>query len=118
MRFAGAASPTRYLSLVDESWREAAESDARTPMRQVVSGEEITQELAMSDTLILGLRLSEGVSLATFREHFGTDAMEAFGERLAEPMENGLLEIADGQLRLTEHGRLLGNEVFVRLLPD
>ena len=118
VRFAGAASPTKYLSLVDESWREAAESDARTPMRQVVSGEEITQELAMSDTLILGLRLSEGVSLATFRERFGTDAMELFGERLAEPMEHGLLEIADGRLRLTEHGRLLGNEVFVRLLPD
>ena len=118
VRFAGAASPGRYLSLVEESWREAAESDARTPMRQVVSGEEITQELAISDTLILGLRLSEGVSLASFRERFGTDAMELFGERLAEPLERDLIEVAGDRLRLTVRGRLLANEVFVRLLPD
>ena len=123
VRFAGAALPSRYLSLVEESWKEthpeaSGAGDGKTSMRQVISGETITPELAMADTLILGLRLIDGVSLAGFRERFGTEALDAFGERLREPLEVGLLEIVEGQLRLTEWGRLLGNEVFARLLPE
>jgi oxygen-independent coproporphyrinogen-3 oxidase len=118
VRFANAVLPAQYLSLVDESWRAAEAGDGETPMRQAVSGETITPELAMSDTLILGLRLTEGVELASFRKRFGVDALEVYGARLAEPFEWGLLEIDDGFLRLTKRGRLLSNEVFVRLLPD
>jgi hypothetical protein len=33
-------------------------------------------------------------------------------------MNLGLLELIDGQLRLTDRGRFLANEVFTRLLPD
>jgi len=118
VRFATAKLPDRYLALVDESWRAANEGDGSTPMRQVVSGETITPELAMADTLILGLRLIEGVSLASFRERHGVDALEAYGPALAEPFAHGLLERANERLRLTPRGRLLSNEVFTRLLPD
>jgi oxygen-independent coproporphyrinogen-3 oxidase len=118
LRFADAASPGQYLALVEESWREAQTGNGRTPMRQVVSGETVTPELAMSDALILGLRLVAGVSLSGFRERFGSDLMEAFGGRLAEPLELGLLELIDARLRVTDRGRLVANEVFVRLLPD
>jgi oxygen-independent coproporphyrinogen-3 oxidase len=117
VRFATAALPQQYLSLVGESWQAAESGEGDTPMRQVVSGETITPELAMSDTLVLGLRLIEGVSLASFRERFGVDTLDAYRDRLAEPFEWGLLEIEDGALRLTKRGRLLSNEVFVRLLP-
>ncbi len=87
-------------------------------MRQVVSGESVTPELDMADTLILGLRLIEGVSLPDFRERFGVDALERFDEQLTEPFEFALVEHVNDQLRLTRKGRLLGNEVFARLLPD
>ena len=87
-------------------------------MRQVVSGESITTELAMADALILSLCLVEGVSLTGFRERFGVEAMDAFGDRLGEPLDNGLLEIVAGRLRLTDRGRLRGNEVFARLPPE
>jgi len=87
-------------------------------MRQVVSGETITPELGMADMLILGLRLLDGVSLAAFKERFGSDALDVFDEALREPFALGLVAVEEGRLRLTEHGRLLGNEVFVRLLPD
>ncbi len=117
VRFAVAALPTKYLELVDESW-ESLDAGGEMKMRQVVSGETITPELGMADTLILGLRLTEGVSLAAFRERFGVDACERFEEELKEPFEHRLVELADGNLRLTRRGRLLGNEVFVRLLPD
>ncbi len=117
VRFAVAALPSKYLELVDESW-QTLESGGEMKMRQVVSGETITPELGMADTLILGLRLTEGVSLAGFRERFDVDACERFDEELKEPFEHRLVEVADGNLRLTRRGRLLGNEVFARLLPD
>ena len=117
VRFATAALPQQYMTLVDESWRNA-QSGGDTPMRQVISGETITPRLAMSDTLILGLRLVEGVSVERFRARHGVDMFEAFGEPVNESIALGLLETADGHLRLTERGRFVGNEVFTKLLPD
>ena len=117
VRFAVAALPTKYLELVEESW-QSLQGGGEMTMRQVVSGEPITPELAMADTLILGLRVNDGVSLAQFQQQFGVDALERFAEELREPFEAGLVEKIDGNLRLTKRGRLLGNEVFARLLPD
>jgi oxygen-independent coproporphyrinogen-3 oxidase len=119
VRFANAAPPTQYLALVGEAWQEAQNGGGgETPMRQVVSGETITPALAMSDTLILGLRLTDGVSVAAFQERFASNPLDAFEEALREPFALGLVEVEDGCLRLSERGRLLGNEVFARLLPD
>jgi oxygen-independent coproporphyrinogen-3 oxidase len=117
VRFANVDAPGEYVSLIEESSDEAAKGGDRTPMRQVVSRESLTPDLAMADALVLGLRLVEGVGLADFRERYGTDAMDAFGKRLSEPLTHGLVETAGGRLRLTDRGRLLGNEVFARLLP-
>jgi oxygen-independent coproporphyrinogen-3 oxidase len=118
VRFAVAALPSLYLSLVEQSWQEAQERGGGAAMRHIVSGETITPELAMADTLILGLRLIDGVSLEAFRQRYGVDALAAFSVQLGEPLEWGLLETCNGRLRLTERGRFLGNEVFARLLPD
>ena len=118
VRFAVADAPAQHMTLVEQSWREAQEGDGSARMRQVVSGETVTPELAMSDALILGLRLLEGVGLADFRAHFGVELMDVVGERLAEPIASGLVEVASDRLRLTERGLLLSNEVFVRLLPE
>ena len=117
-RFAAADTPGKYLSLVGEAWQEAERGDGKTQMRQVVSGEQITPELALADMLTLGLWLTDGIVLDDVRERTGIDAMERYGARLAEPMEAGLLENVDGRLRLTPRGRLLGNEVFALFLPD
>ncbi len=70
----------------------------------------------MSDTLMLGLRLDEGVSVRRFRERYGEGLDEQFGEVLAWGESNGLLERSGDSLRLTERGVLLSNELFQRLL--
>ncbi|MEE9296270.1 MAG: hypothetical protein V3W34_15090, partial [Phycisphaerae bacterium] len=116
-------SPKRYVQLVQEA------ADAGPPdgtdvaallksMRQVTYVEEPRPELARSDTLIMGLRLIEGVSLAEFRRRFGAGAEAAYAATFAELTELGLLERTNGRIRITDRGRLLANEVFTRLLPD
>ena len=122
-RFADVYSPKRYVQLVQEA------ADAGPPnatdvaallksMRQVTYVEEPRPELARADTLIMGLRLNEGVSLAEFRRRFGAGAEAAYAETFAELTELDLLERTNDRIRITNRGRLLANEVFTRLLPD
>ena len=87
-------------------------------MRHVTFVEEQPPELAMADTLILGLRLNDGVAADEFHRRFGREVDEVCGPALLELAGLGLIERQDGRVRLTDRGRLLANEVFVRLLPD
>jgi len=129
-RFADVYSPRRYVQLVNETAQAPPEGpDAGAllkRMRQVTYIEEPRPELARADTLIMGLRLNEGVSLSEFRRRFGDGAEDVYAATFAELASLGLLERAPstssgqapGRVRLTPRGRLLANEVFVRLLPD
>ena len=121
-RFADVYSPKQYIRRVQETAeRGVAAADTRhllKAMRQVAYVEEQTPEMAMAETAILTLRLNEGLSLADFRRRFGRELEEVYGSVVAEMSELGLLERENGRIRLTPRGRLLANEVFVRLLPD
>jgi len=122
LRFADVYSPKRYVQLVGET-AQAPPEDADPAalvksMRQVTFAEEPRPELARADTLIMGLRLNEGVSLAEFRRRFGPNADDGYAATFDEFVSLGLLERANGRIRLTERGRLLANELFTRLLPD
>ncbi|MCH7998318.1 MAG: radical SAM family heme chaperone HemW [Chloroflexi bacterium] len=122
-RFADVYSPKRYVQLVQEA-ANAGPPDATDvaallkSMRQVTYVEEARPEVARSDTLIMGLRLNEGVSLAEFRRRFGAGAEAAYADTFAELTKLDLLERTNDRIRITDHGRLLANEVFTRLLPD
>jgi oxygen-independent coproporphyrinogen-3 oxidase len=72
----------------------------------------------MSETAFLGLRTAMGLHLPTFEQRFGVSFTHFAGQRLRLVEEAGLLEQKEGWLRLSKRGRLLGNEVFLRLLPD
>jgi oxygen-independent coproporphyrinogen-3 oxidase len=118
-RLATAAAPERYVDLVNETWKQWSQEGALPleAMRQVTFREESDPSLELSDTLVLGLRLSEGVSVGELRRRFGQAALERHAAAFEEAASQGLLEPVDGRLRLTARGRLLANEVFVRLLP-
>ena len=95
-------------------------------MEQVLGGEPyveteevIDPELEMGETMMLGLRLlEEGVSYERFRERFGLDLEQRYAGPLADLKQLGLLESDGERVTLTGRGRLLGNQVFLRFLPD
>jgi oxygen-independent coproporphyrinogen-3 oxidase len=118
-RFAGAGSPQAYTHRVSKT-AECGDSMCDpifSGMDQVVWNEPVDESMAMSDTLILGLRLMEGVSPDEFRRRHGRDLMSIFGGPIQECMDLRLLEFEDGRLRLTRQALLVANEVFTRLLP-
>ena len=88
------------------------------PAGAIASDEAIPPALEMAETAICGLRLNDGISRAEFAARFGRTFEQVFDERLAEVRDLALIETVGDRVRLTEHGRLLGNEVFERLLPD
>lgn len=83
-----------------------------------VEREVIEPEQAMAETAFLALRTAIGLHLPTFEQRFTQPFAQFVGNRLHMVEDAGLLEHENEWLRLSQRGRLLGNEVFLRLLPD
>jgi len=77
---------------------------------------ELTMKGEMSDTIFLGLRKMEGVSLKEFELSFGISLLNLYAEQVKELISDGFVRIENGRLKLTQKGILLGNEVFLRFI--
>ena len=78
--------------------------------------ERTTLALAVGETMMMGLRLREGVDYDDFKCKFGIGMNGVFNKEIQETNELGLLEVDSEGIRLTKRGRLLGNEVFMRFV--
>ena len=87
-------------------------------MRQVTFREPADRDREMAETVILALRLREGLDLAAFESRFGVPVATTFAAPLQETLELGLTELVDGRLRLRHEAVLLGDEAFLRFLPE
>ena len=105
-RFSNILDPQEYIQLLKKQQRPEAE------------GELIDRIQEMSETAFLALRTAQGLHLPTFEERFAEPFTQFVGTRLRTVEEAGLLEQEQDWIRLSKRGRLLGNEVFLRLLPD
>lgn len=117
--FGFGAGAARYLGGVRAKLTESVEryidmiNQAQDP---VESTETLTGRALMGETIMLGLRLREGVDLTAFQQRFGEDLSATYREKIAVLKESGLLEIADNHLRLTHQGLLLSNRVMGEFL--
>jgi oxygen-independent coproporphyrinogen-3 oxidase len=89
-----------YMALVDAG-------RPPTAMRRVLSTDE-----RLTDTMFLGLRLSDGIDVAAVERRYGVDVWSRWGPELAPFIESGLLEREPHRLRLTQDGMLLASEVM------
>jgi len=76
----------------------------------------VTDLAALEERLFLGLRLNRGVNLERLRVHWHRATIESLERILTKLTEMDLIYQNGGTIRLTDRGRLLSNEVFVRLL--
>ena len=110
-RFWNIKSPNEYVRRL----AEPAPSPDDIPV--VEERHAVTEAEELSETLILRLRLDEGVDPAKLIEGFGEATVGAHLETLRRFQEAGLVAQENGRFRLTSRGRLLSNELFVKLLP-
>lgn len=66
--------------------------------------------------MFLGLRMMRGVSKSEFLRLFGIPMDQVYGEPLYKMEKNGLLEITEDRVRLTESGIHISNYVFAQFL--
>lgn len=76
----------------------------------------IDTETREKEAIFLGLRLREGINLQDFLTLYGTDLLAVKGPKIANLQELGLLELLDGNLRLTQKGVLISNSVLAELI--
>lgn len=75
-----------------------------------------TKKENMSEMIFLGLRLIKGFDLNDFTGRFGISFRELYRKELDELTKDGMLEIAGKNVKLTEKGLFLANEVFRKFL--
>lgn len=112
-RYAILRDPKQYISNLQKGLSVVAVEEA----------EQMNTGLQLADTVILALRLNEGLELDLVKRKFGRNLDELFPGVVKRLTEYGLLEEFNGplgetRLGLTVRGRLLSNEVFIRFLPD
>jgi oxygen-independent coproporphyrinogen-3 oxidase len=98
--------PARYITQINKS-KTAVES-RETPSRHQRMGESV----------MLGLRLREGIHLPNFEQQFGISFREAFRDEIARLKETGLLEIRGGRAFLSREGWFLADSVIVEFIPE
>lgn len=78
--------------------------------------ERLEPEAKARESLVMGLRLTAGVSKTAFREQTGFDLDRLGGEALRGLVNDGWLTDEGGRVRLARHARYISNAVFAELV--
>ena len=82
----------------------------------VVAAESLDLAGTPGETIMMNLRLLEGIDLKAFQERFGINLEDEYANTLDKLQALELLEIQENSIRLTSKGILLSNEVFQEFL--
>jgi oxygen-independent coproporphyrinogen-3 oxidase len=99
-RYANIRSPERYMKARDGEWADSREMLGRGA--------------AMSEYVMLGLRLIDGFPTGAFEATFGCDPAAAF-EEFSALQSGGFLEESGDRLKLSNEGLMLADSVITRL---
>lgn len=69
-----------------------------------------------SETVIMSLRLRQGISNTDFRERFGYKLEEQFGDQINRLIKDGLISYENERLKLTEKGLFIADVVMTEFV--
>jgi oxygen-independent coproporphyrinogen-3 oxidase len=76
------------------------------------TSEEITPEIRMKESIMLGLRLREGINLPEFEKEFGINLLDKFSSQVRKLVEGGLLECSGERMRIANRAVMVSNSVI------
>ena len=83
----------------------------------VIEGEEkLENRKTMGETVMMGLRMLDGINLQYFKKRFGVDLKTVFSDTISQLLNNNLIVFDNGNLKLTQKGLLFYNDVSVEFL--
>lgn len=104
LRFKNANLPTHYIKNIQENHISIESSESLEPRR------------AMGETIMLGLRLLQGINIHQFEERFQTSFYKIFGNTITSLLKKELIIMEQGQLRLSEKGLFLADSVILEFI--
>jgi oxygen-independent coproporphyrinogen-3 oxidase len=107
--------PRRWHDILGVNEYIQVARSGRPPIAETLA---LTPNELYAETMMMGLRLNCGVSFAHFADRCGQPLLEVYGAEIAELRRQELIEQDALGIRLTERGRMVGNDVFLRFLRD
>jgi len=98
------ASPRKYIEAMKD------------PSALIVEEENLDREASFRETVIMGLRLVQGVDLLRVQKRFGIDPREYYRDELLMLKDAGLISLTETHLALTVAGLSLANTVMAQLV--
>ncbi len=106
---AGFISGVRYKNVPDTAAYVRA---ARAGLPTRISEERLDDAARARETMMLELRMREGVGRARFAQRYAADPTALFGEAITRHESLGLLNVDDNAVRLTRAGQLVADSVI------
>jgi len=78
--------------------------------------ERLDREAAFRETVVMGLRMTAGVSLSSLKQRFAIDLPQYYGATLTRLLDQRLLALRDDRLFLSGEGLPLANRVMAELV--
>jgi len=103
-RFGQAADSGQFTSLVQRG------------LLPISEGECLPLAARFRESVVMGMRLTAGVSLARLARRFAFNPAEYYGKTIEELLNQGLVSVSRGHLRLSPAGLPLANQVLSKLV--
>jgi oxygen-independent coproporphyrinogen-3 oxidase len=97
-----------------EAYIQALQAGAPPPFRS----EKLTGRAEMSETVMLALRMVEGVDRQRFIARFGVDLPAAFGRTIQRYCSQGALQLTPTHLRIAPDAMLVSNTIMADILAE
>ncbi len=92
-------------------------SKLKAQSSQLISGSErLEMKGVMGETIMMGLRMLEGINLQNFKKRFGVEIKSTFSDVISRLLSNNLIIFDNGNLKLTHKGLLFYNDVSAEFL--
>ncbi len=91
---------------------EAVEGD----LGVIEESEKLTPEASFRESVVIGLRMTKGVSYGALYGRYGIHLQEYYREVLGPLLEEGYVEFTDTYFRLTKKGRPVANQILAELV--
>jgi oxygen-independent coproporphyrinogen-3 oxidase len=81
-----------------------------------IEAEPVSRRAQIEEFMFLGLRMNEGITRADFEDNFGVPVEAVYPEVIGKLRKQGLLNMAEGRINLTDRGMDLANYVMAKFL--
>jgi len=97
-------SITKYIEMI---------TAGELPIKEI---NHLDREDQIIETMIMGLRLKEGISTTKFKERFGESIYSIYSKEINDLSSQNLIRITGDSISLTERGLVLANDVLAEFI--